>query len=65
MLEANILTSYISIVLRFVFIPRPATLLTVARAASSGTRVGIATGGGIAAGDLVHTLTATSVFRPY
>ena len=40
------------------FIPGPATLLTVARATSSGTRAGIATGAGIAAGDVVHTVMA-------
>jgi len=52
------LATYIAIVLGFVFIPGPATLLTVARAASSGTRVGIATGTGIATGDIVHTFMA-------
>ncbi|RVB62591.1 LysE family translocator, partial [Mesorhizobium sp. M7A.F.Ca.CA.002.04.1.1] len=41
-----------------VFIPGPATLLTIARATSSGTRVGIATGAGIAAGDVFHTVMA-------
>lgn len=39
-------------------LPGPATLLTVARATSSGTKVGIATGVGIAAGDVVHTFMA-------
>jgi threonine/homoserine/homoserine lactone efflux protein len=52
------LTAYVAIVLGFVFIPGPATLLTVTRAASSGTKVGIATGSGIATGDLVHTFMA-------
>lgn len=42
----------------FVFIPGPATLLTVARATTSGTKVGIATGAGITVGDIVHTLLA-------
>lgn len=42
----------------FVFIPGPATLLTVARATTSGTRVGIATGAGITFGDVLHTLMA-------
>lgn len=50
--------AYVLIVIGFVFIPGPATLLTVARATTSGTRVGIATGGGIAAGDVVHTAMA-------
>ena len=44
MIDTATLTTYILVVLGFVFIPGPATLLTVARATSSGTRVGIATG---------------------
>jgi threonine/homoserine/homoserine lactone efflux protein len=55
--QATLMT-YVAIVLGFVFIPGPATLLTVARATSSGTKVGIATGAGIAAGDVIHTIMA-------
>lgn len=58
MIDQATLVTYIAIVLGFVFIPGPATLLTVARATTSGTRVGIATGAGITAGDIVHTLLA-------
>ena len=58
MIDTTTLVTYVVIVLGFVFIPGPATLLTVARATSSGTKVGIATGAGIAAGDLVHTFLA-------
>ena len=58
MIDPATLVAYIAIVLGFVFIPGPATLLTVARATSSGTKVGIATGTGIAAGDVIHTLMA-------
>ena len=58
MIDQTTLTAYVAIVLGFVFIPGPATLLTVARATTSGTRVGIATGAGITAGDIVHTLLA-------
>ena len=58
MIDPTTLMTYVLIVLGFVFIPGPATLLTVARATSSGTKVGIATGAGIAAGDLVHTFMA-------
>ncbi|MGY3550013.1 threonine/homoserine/homoserine lactone efflux protein [Bradyrhizobium sp. USDA 4472] len=58
MIDHTTLITYILIVLGFVFIPGPATLLTMARAASSGTRAGIATGAGIAAGDLIHTAMA-------
>lgn len=58
MIEPTLLMTYALIVLGFVFIPGPATLLTVARATTSGTRVGIATGAGITAGDFLHTLMA-------
>ena len=58
MIDATTLMTYTAIVLGFVFIPGPATLLTVARSASSGTKVGIATGAGIAAGDVLHTSMA-------
>lgn len=58
MIELATLVTYVAIVLGFVFIPGPATLLTVARAGSSGTKVGIATGAGIAAGDVIHTFMA-------
>jgi threonine/homoserine/homoserine lactone efflux protein len=58
MIDPATLITYVAIVLGFVFIPGPATLLTVARAASSGTKVGIATGTGVAAGDVVHTFMA-------
>lgn len=58
MIDWTTLITYIAIVLGFVFIPGPATLLTVARATSSGTKVGIATGAGIAAGDVIHTFMA-------
>ncbi|TFV39529.1 LysE family translocator [Bradyrhizobium frederickii] len=58
MIDLSTLIAYILIVLGFVFIPGPATLLTMARAASSGTRVGIATGTGVAVGDVIHTSMA-------
>lgn len=58
MIDLATAIAYIAVVLGFVFIPGPATLLTIARATSSGTRVGIATGGGIAAGDVFHTAMA-------
>lgn len=58
MIDPATLAAYVLIVLGFVFIPGPATLLTVARATSSGPKAGIATGAGIAAGDVVHTLFA-------
>lgn len=58
MIDPQTLLTYCAIVLGFVFVPGPATLLTVARATTSGTRVGIATGAGITAGDLIHTAFA-------
>ncbi|MEH2627569.1 threonine/homoserine/homoserine lactone efflux protein [Bradyrhizobium sp. AZCC 1719] len=58
MIDPATLITYVAVVLGFVFIPGPATLLTVARATSSGTTVGIATGAGIAAGDMIHTFMA-------
>ncbi|WP_353646311.1 LysE family translocator [Mesorhizobium sp. WSM2239] len=58
MIDQAALITYSLIVLGFVFIPGPATLLTVARATTSGTKVGIATGAGITAGDIIHTIMA-------
>src|SRR6185295_11037348 len=58
MIDLSTLVAYGAVVLGFVFIPGPATLLTIARATSSGTKVGIATGAGIAAGDVIHTFMA-------
>ncbi|TIU73321.1 MAG: LysE family translocator, partial [Mesorhizobium sp.] len=58
MIDQATLITYIAVVFGFVFIPGPATLLTVARATSSGTKVGIATGAGVAAGDVIHTIMA-------
>ncbi|BAB54063.1 LysE family translocator [Mesorhizobium japonicum] len=58
MIDLSTSIAYTAVVLGFVFIPGPATLLTIARATSSGTKVGIATGAGIAAGDIFHTVMA-------
>jgi len=55
MIDQTTLATYLAILLGFVFIPGPAVLLTLARASGSGTRVGLATGIGIAVGDLIHT----------
>ena len=55
MIDQTTLLTYLAVLLGFVFIPGPAVLLTLARASSSGTRVGIATGLGIAIGDVIHT----------
>jgi threonine/homoserine/homoserine lactone efflux protein len=58
MIDQAVLITYSLIVLGFVFIPGPATILTVARATTSGTKVGIATGAGITTGDIIHTIMA-------
>jgi threonine/homoserine/homoserine lactone efflux protein len=54
----TVLLAYIAVLTGFVFLPGPAVLLTLARSASSGRKVGIATGLGIATGDLGHTMMA-------
>lgn len=59
MIDATTLVGYFAVVLGLFLIPGPAVFLTLARAASGGRRIGVATGVGIAAGDLVHTLMAT------
>ncbi|MEM8973613.1 MAG: LysE family translocator [Pseudomonadota bacterium] len=58
MIDSITLATYVAVVFGFVFIPGPATLLTVARSSTSGTRAGIATGLGIAVGDIIHTAMA-------
>lgn len=58
MINSGILVTYTLLVLGLMLIPGPAVLLTLARATSRGRRVGIATGLGIATGDLVHTIMA-------
>jgi threonine/homoserine/homoserine lactone efflux protein len=58
MFDPNLLATFVLVVLGLFLIPGPAVLLTLARSISGGRRVGIATGLGIATGDLVHTLMA-------
>ena len=58
MIDQTTLITYLAVLLGFVFIPGPAVVLTMARATSSGTKAGIATGVGIAIGDLLHTAMA-------
>lgn len=52
------LFAYVAVVTVFVVMPGPSVLLTVARSMSSGTRAGLMTALGIAAGDVVHTTLA-------
>lgn len=58
MIDQTTLLTYLAILFGFIIIPGPAVLLTLARASASGTQVGVATGLGIAVGDLIHTVMA-------
>lgn len=59
MIDAATLATYAAVVLGLFLIPGPAVLLVLARAVAGGRRVGIATGLGVACGDIVHTAMAT------
>ncbi|MBR0796757.1 LysE family translocator [Bradyrhizobium jicamae] len=59
MIDTATLLTYAAVVLGLFLIPGPAVLLVLARAVTGGPRVGVATGLGIALGDLVHTAMAT------
>ncbi|MET4797501.1 LysE family translocator [Bradyrhizobium sp. LB11.1] len=59
MIHFDTLLTYIAVVLGLFLIPGPAVLLVLARSSVGGHRVGIATGLGIATGDLLHTAMAT------
>ena len=59
MIETGTLLTYVAVVSGLFLIPGPAVLLVLARSMSGGRRVGIATGIGIACGDLVHRAMAT------
>ena len=59
MIDLGALLTYMAVVLGLFLIPGPAVLLILARGASGGSNVGVATALGIAAGDAVHTLMAT------
>lgn len=58
MIEAATLVSYVAVVLDLFLIPGPAVLLVFTRTAQAGRAVGISTGLGVAAGDLVLALAA-------
>jgi threonine/homoserine/homoserine lactone efflux protein len=59
MFDAHILLTYAAVVLGLFLVPGPAVLLVLGRTVAGGRRVGIATGLGIACGDLLHTMLAT------
>jgi len=58
MIDSATLATFTAVVLGLFLVPGPAVLLVLTRTAQGGRRVGIATGAGIATGDLVHTLLA-------
>lgn len=58
MISLTELLTFIVVVLGLFLVPGPAVLLVITRTAQGGRRTGIATGLGIAAGDLIHTLAA-------
>ncbi|GGP22056.1 LysE family translocator [Silvimonas iriomotensis] len=60
MLDALTLSTYAAVVLALMLVPGPAVLLLLTRTAQGGTRVGLATGAGIALGDFIHTLVAAA-----
>ena len=59
MIDSATLLAFMAVVVGLFLIPGPAVLLVLARGTSGGRAVGIATGLGIAMGDLGHTLFAT------
>lgn len=59
MIDPALLATYVAVVLGLFLIPGPAVLLVLARGMSGGRSIGVATGLGIAAGDLIHTILAT------
>lgn len=59
MIDPSTYLTYVAVVLGLFLIPGPAVFLVLARSVSGGRQVGIATGFGIAFGDLLHTLMAT------
>lgn len=60
MIHLDTLLTYLAVLIVLLLIPGPAVLLVLARGASGGRSVGIATGLGVAVGDLGHTLMATA-----
>lgn len=58
MFELTALVTYIAVVIGLFLIPGPAVLLVITRTVQGGRKAGIATGLGVATGDLIHTLGA-------
>lgn len=58
MFDVRNLITFVGVVIGLFLIPGPAVLLTLASSISNGRKVGIATGAGVATGDLLHTTMA-------
>ncbi len=58
MIDTATLATFMAVVLGLFLVPGPAVLLVLTRTAQGGRGVGIATGAGIATGDLIHTVLA-------
>lgn len=58
MFELASLITYIAVVIGLFLIPGPSVLLVITRTVQGGRKVGVATGLGVACGDLLHTLGA-------
>ena len=58
MIDTTTLATFMAVVLGLFLVPGPAVLLVLTRTAQGGRQVGVATGAGIATGDLVHTVLA-------
>jgi threonine/homoserine/homoserine lactone efflux protein len=58
LIDTATLATFVAVVFGLFLVPGPAVLLVLTRTAQGGRHVGIATGAGIATGDLVHTLLA-------
>ncbi|MGF0237469.1 LysE family translocator [Rhodococcus sp. IEGM1300] len=58
MFDLASIVAYVAVVIGLFLIPGPAVLLVITRTLQGGRKVGIATGLGVASGDLIHTLCA-------
>lgn len=58
MFDLASIVTYVAVVFGLFLIPGPAVLLVITRTVQGGRKVGIATGLGVASGDLIHTLSA-------
>jgi threonine/homoserine/homoserine lactone efflux protein len=58
MFDLASIVTYVAVVIGLFLIPGPAVLLVITRTVQGGRKVGIATGLGVASGDLIHTLSA-------